>query len=66
MTTVILITSTVLYLAFAIAAISSVVNSNTLTRQNKALWVVVIALAPILGAIAWCVAGRGMSRSITR
>lgn len=41
-----------------IAALISIVRSPRYTGGGKLLWVVVVLLGPLLGAIGWFVAGR--------
>ena len=41
-----------------IAALISILRSPRYTAGGKLLWVIVVPLAPLLGAVGWFVAGR--------
>ncbi|WP_150460364.1 PLDc N-terminal domain-containing protein [Nesterenkonia ebinurensis] len=49
------------YIAFAIAAILSILNSRSYTSGLKALWVLAVLAFPFLGSLVWFLVGRNSS-----
>lgn len=49
---------TLAYIALAIAAIVSIINSRSYTSGLKALWVLAVLAFPLVGSLVWFFVGR--------
>lgn len=43
----------VIYVVLAVAAIASVIRSQSVSGSAKGLWMIAVVIAPLLGAVAW-------------
>lgn len=46
------------YLALVISALVSILTTNEYSTGNKALWFLVVIIAPFIGSIIWFIWGR--------
>lgn len=49
---------TIAYIALAIAAIVSILNSRSYTSGLKALWILAVLAFPLVGSLVWFIVGR--------